>query len=453
MTGNLSRRAALALGVGGLAMAAAAGAEPNVDPSDGAGDRALVEAAGAGAPLAALLARTASDLRPDSGGAFVWREQVLFVARSADAPALRLDEGAPLAMISAGLDYWTRLERLRVGATRNFVFEAGGRRFGAGSVAGYGPDSYRLPQAARGALSPMRTVTSTLYGGAVSDYWLYVNAGADERRGAPLMIWFDGAMHVGERDYRAFRLQAVTDNLVHRGAIPPMVHLLIQPGRGGPPLAPQFAGQAQDNAMRSLQYDTFTDLFARHIEDEVLPQVEAEVKLRQDAYSRGAAGQSSGAVAAFKLGWFRPGGFTRVHSTIGSYTGLQWRPEDHLDGANVAPLRIRREPKRNLRIWLSDGANDLDVDADGRADLYGAGSWPLANIAMAQALKSRLYDFHFRFGRAAHNPAQGGLDLPQSLAWLWRGYDPERTSQIFEQEAAERARPPFRVTIANREAW
>jgi hypothetical protein len=33
-----------------------------------------------------------------------------------------------------------------------------------------------------------------------------------------------------------------------------------------------------------------------------------------------------------------------------------------------------------------------------------------------------------------------------------RDYDPDRTEQVFEQEAPERERPPFRVRIANRDA-
>jgi hypothetical protein len=63
------------------------------------------------------------------------------------------------------------------------------------------------------------------------------------------------------------------------------------------------------------------------------------------------------------------------------------------------------------------------------------------------------YDFHFRFGEAHHNYGQGSLDLPESLAWLWRNYDPEHTEQAYEQDPAELAEPLYRVRIANRDAW
>lgn len=267
------------------------------------------------------------------------------------------------------------------------------------------------------------------------------------------MIWQDGPNHVGARDLIKYRLQAVTDNLVHRKLIPPMVHLLIAPGTGGEQRPLRFAGETQDNVMRSLQYDTVSDRYGEYLRQEVLPEVEKSVKLRQDAYSRGAAGASSGGICAFNLAWFHPERFSRVHSGIGSFTGLQWFPDQHIDGGYIVSNNVRREARRNMRVWMSDGMYDVEVDSNGRSDLYVAGSWVLNNIQLANALKTKGYDFHFRFGVATHSYAQGAMDLPESLAWLWRGYDPEKTSETYEQEPGERAKPIFRVQIANRDAW
>ena len=44
-------------------------------------------------------------------------------------------------------------------------------------------------------------------------------------------------------------------------------------------------------------------------------------------------------------------------------------------------------------------------------------------------------------------------DLPESLTWLWRGYDPKKTSETYQMDPAEKEKPFFRVTIANRDAW
>jgi hypothetical protein len=120
------------------------------------------------------------------------------------------------------------------------------------------------------------------------------------------------------------------------------------------------------------------------------------------------------------------------------------RPEGRLEDSNVYPFKVRKEPKRNIRVWMSDRADDLENDH---------GSWPMQNIQMANSLKLKEYDFHFRFGTAAHGGAQAGLDLPESLARLWRDYDAKKTAQAFRIEPGEKEKPLFRVTISNRDPW
>ncbi len=53
------------------------------------------------------------------------------------------------------------------------------------------------------------------------------------------------------------------------------------------------------------------------------------------------------------------------------------------------------------------------------------------------------YDFRFRFGTAAHGGAQQSLDLPESLAWLWRDYDLKKTSQEFKIDPMEKEKRSF----------
>jgi enterochelin esterase family protein len=258
-----------------------------------------------------------------------------------------------------------------------------------------------------------------------------VNAGADITRGAPLMVWQDGETIVGNSDLLRLRLQIVSDNLVSKKLIPPMVHVLISPGSGG-------------NRTRSLQYDTVSDVYGRYLREEILPEVELSYKVRKDTYSRAIAGASSGAICAFNVAWYFPGDYSRVLSHIGSYAAIQWQPAKGQEGGYIVPYRVRREPRKNIRIWLSDGSNDIEGPA---------GSWPLLNIQLANSLKMKAYDFHFRFGESAHAIAQGALDLPESLAWLWRDYDPAKTEQTYVIEESEKAKPLFRVKIANREAY
>ena len=63
------------------------------------------------------------------------------------------------------------------------------------------------------------------------------------------------------------------------------------------------------------------------------------------------------------------------------------------------------------------------------------------------------YDFHFSFGQGTHGGAQGNAELPESLTWLWRDYDPAKTEQVYEMEPAEKAKPLFRVSIDNRDHY
>jgi enterochelin esterase family protein len=432
---------------------------------------ALVEAARQGSPNLRERLEVALDdasgvasnpLPPGSGRVAVSGQDFLFLFRTDQPAEVSIDDRPPVPMTPIeGTGVSHRLETLRLGTTHNYNWHIGGQIVGdmggtmPFSVAGYNPGSYPIPGAQRGTLSAMRTVTSKIYDGAECNYWVYTNPGIDTERGAPLMIWLDGQSHVGLAGVFGVRMQTVTDNLVHRKLIPPMVHLLIAPGTGGSTVLPIIPdGSTRDAALRSFQYDTLSDDFRQHLVDEVLPEVERSVKLRRDGYSRAITGQSSGAVAAFKVCWDCPEEFSRVYSTIGSFSAMQWLPEQHLDGGNIFPFRIRREPRRNIRIWLSDGMHDVDPDSiqeprRGRE----TGSWPLGNLQMAQALKARLYDFHLRYGTAAHNAAQSALELPESLAWLWRGYDPARTSEVYEQEEAERAQPMYRVQVVNRDSW
>lgn len=178
--------------------------------------------------------------------------------------------------------------------------------------------------------------------------------------------------------------------------------------------------------------------------EEILPEVEKTNKLRADAYSIAIAGASSGGICAFNAAWYFPSRFSRILSHIGSYSGIQWHPERNEDGDDIISHKVRREARKNLRIWLSDGSNDIENQT---------GSWPLNNIELANGLKLQGYDFHFRFGTSLHAIAQGALDLPESLTWLWRGYDPARTEEVYRMEESERSKPLFRVSITNRDAW
>ena len=367
------------------------------------------------------------------GGQTVWGQDYLFVADSPAPVTISIDQqpAEPMAQIP-GSNFWMLLTKMRTGVTHSYQYYASGKPLGArGDAVGYNPDSYEKPGTPRGKLSEKHTIVSKIYNGMTADYWVYASPGVDPNVPAALMVWQDGQGLTGE--YSRMRLLTVTENLVHQKLIPPVVHVMIAPGHS-----------PDGKAMRSIEYDTMSDRYAKFLIEEVLPEVEKTYKLRPDAYSRAIAGESSGGICAFNVAWLMPDQFSRVHSAVGSFTSIQWHPEEKLDGGNLFPFMVRKQPKRNIRIWMSDGSDDLENTH---------GSWPMQNIQMANSLKLRGYDFHFRFGTAAHGAPQASLDLPESLTWLWRGYDPAKTSQEYQMDPAEQQKPLFRVTISNRDAW
>ena len=354
----------------------------------------------------------------------------LWAVESEKAPTLYVDDQpAPGKMRRVNSSQvWFQLGTLQTGASHRFHYLVDGARFGGrNDVPAFGADSYEKPGVPQGKLSDKLTHTSRIYDGMTSDYWIYVPAQYDASHAACLMVWQDGRGFT-ERN-GASRLQNVTDNLIHQKKIPVMIHVLIDPGLIG------------ERRMRSIQYDTVTDRYAHFLRDEILPEVYQKYNLRRDPYSRGIAGQSSGGICAFNVAWQQPDQFSRVLSRIGSYTSIQWKPNE-LDGGQSYPNKVRKEPKRNLRVWLDDGSEDLENDH---------GSWPLQNIQMANSLKFKGYDFHFSFGSGTHSTAHGNAELPAALAWLWRDYDPSKTEQTYEQDPAERAKSLFRVKIYNRD--
>ena len=389
-----------------------------------------IEAARKGPETTAMKQRVAGMTAPTQVS--VWGQDYLFLATSASPVSVSIDlqPQRPLAQVDG--NHWMLLTKMRTGVLHQYQFYTAGKPLGArGDAVGYNPDSYPKPGVPRGKLSEKHTLTSKIYDGMKYDYWVYASPGVDPNVPAPLMVWQDGQGLTGELS--GLRLITVTENLVQQGLLPPIVHVMIAPGTS-----------PDGRAMRSVEYDTVSDRYPRFLMEEVLPDVEKTYKLRQDGYSRAIAGESSGGICAFNAAWRMPDKFARVHSAVGSFTSIQWRSKENVDGGNVYPFMVRKETKRNIRVWMSDGADDLENNH---------GSWPMQNIQMANSLKFREYDFHFRFGTAAHGGAQAALDLPESLTWLWRDYDAKKTSQDFTMDTAETDKPYFRVTTLNRDAW
>jgi len=214
-------------------------------------------------------------------------------------------------------------------------------------------------------------------------------------------VHVEGAGYVKsmEKQKAQHRVPVVFDNLIHKKEMPVTVGVFINPGT-----FPPTAAGAKARSNRSFEYDTLSDQYAKFLEKEILPEVEKTVKLRSDAAGRAICGISSGGICAFTAAWERPDLFSKVLSHVGSYTNIR--------GGDVYPGLIRKTERKPIRVFLQDGSGDLD-------NLHG--SWPLANLQMAAALRHMEYDYKLVFGDGGHNGKHGGVILPDSLRWLWRG--------------------------------
>jgi enterochelin esterase-like enzyme len=379
-----------------------------------------------------------------------------FAVEAAVKPSLIIDDLTASEMIQiAGSAIWYAPARIEnVGKLHSFHYLEKGAKFGGRlDLPAFAPLSYLQPGVPSGVLSEKLVHTSKIYEGMKSEYWIYVPAQYKPETPAALMVFQDGGWYT-DRDGNNPALNVI-DNLIAQKKIPVMICVFIFPGdiTEAPGSLTYKAvkahsekwGRTLKDAMRSTLYDTVSDRYARFLRDEVLAEVSLKYNLRKDAYSRAITGLSSGGICSFNAAWQMPEQFSRVISWIGSFSSIQWKENPEVpDGGQDYPDKILHEAHRNIRVWLEDGSSDLELDR--------FGSWPLANLRMANALKLKGYDFHFSFGTGTHNSAHGAAEFPQEMIWLWRDYDPSKTEQTFEIDPAEKTRPPFRVAIINRQA-
>jgi enterochelin esterase family protein len=381
--------------------------------------------------------------------------QFFFAVDSDAAPELVIDDFAakPLEQLPGTHLWYATADVEPVGRLHQFHYLVNGEKFGGSpDVPAFGPLSYLEEGVPSGKLSEKIIHTSKIYDGMKSEYWIYVPAEYDAKTPAALMVFQDGGGYIHRDDIDP--TLNVIDNLIAQKKIPVMICVFINPGDiADAPGTPAYNfvkaygekwQRTLKDSMRSTLYDTVSDRYARLLRDEILADVGAKYNWRRDAYSHAITGLSSGGICSFNAAWQMPDEFSRVISWIGSFTSIQWNEDPaNPDGGQDYPEKILREPKRNIRVWLQDGANDMENAK------YG--SWPLANIRMANSLKTKGYDFHFSFGKGTHNPGQGSAEFPEEMVWLWRDYDAGKTEQEFSSDPDEKDRPYFRVEIVGRD--
>jgi enterochelin esterase family protein len=313
-------------------------------------------------------------------------------------PRVASDNGAfnfPMTRIGT-TNVYAVVATLSHGTAFTWHYEVGDRRLGGGQL-----EVYTTPQEARehpgvpkGTVKQMPAWDSKIFAGTKRDWWVYVPAQYRPETPAAVMVFQDGS---GPKDY----VPTIFDNLIARGDMPVTVGVFVQPGTF-----------TDGRANRSFEYDTLSDQYVRFLLEEILPEVEKTTRLRHDGAARAISGLSSGGIAAFTAAWERPAEFSKVLSWVGSFTNIA-SGRSGRDGGHNYEAMVRKTPKKPIRVFLQDGANDLDNNN---------GNWPLANQTLAKSLAFAGYDYRFEYGQGFHSTGHGRAILPDSLRWLWRDW-------------------------------
>lgn len=262
-----------------------------------------------------------------------------------------------------------------------------------------GPDSKPQPGVPKGEVLKFTFESSKIFPGTSREYWVYVPAQYQPDKPACVYV---------EQDGIRFEAPTVFDNLIYKKEIPVLIGVFANPGV----LKSTDPASALDRFNRSFEYDGLGDSYARFLLEELLPEVETKkttdgrvIRLSHDGNDRAIGGLSSGAIASFTAAWERPDAFSRVFSAIGTYVDLR--------GGMRYPTLIRKFEPKPIRIFMQDGANDLN--------LYG-GDWWMANQTMERALVMAGYEVEHAWGDGGHTAKHATAIFPDAMRWLWKDW-------------------------------
>ena len=261
-----------------------------------------------------------------------------------------------------------------------------GDPFGENSVAmthGYVQPLWSLDQGApRGRMADL-PVDSAVFGHVRTEK-VYLPAHHDGDRAYPMVIVHDGS------DYDTFAALTVSiDNLIHEGAIPPLIAVLIQ------------THDRMSEYPRGRRH-------ARYVVRELLPALESGYRISGDMRDRVLLGASLGAVASLSTAYRYPGTFGGLVLKSGSFVldrqklNARTNPVFHSTARLVDVLK-RAPGLDGVRAYISTG------------ELEGLAS---DNRALADLLHERGIEVLFQSSWDGHHWHNWRDQLRNALTWV-----------------------------------
>jgi enterochelin esterase-like enzyme len=295
-----------------------------------------------------------------------------------------------------------------------------------------GPNYQDAPELTANPMAPKGSVfafsmdakKSTIYPGDFQrGVWVYVPKQYVDGVAAPFIVAQDGGQYGPGGQGYTHRLPTVLDNMIFAKKLPVMVAVMINPGPGD--------GQGSE---RGLEYDTVSDVYSSFIEKEALPAVQGDSAI-QKAYpnlrftsnpeGRSTLGCSSGGAASFTMGWFRPDLYRRLTTYSGTFVDQDPKNPIYPHGAwSYGEFLVANAAPKPLRVYLTVGDNDNNLDSDPRFNNDMMHNWMTANKMLAAALKAKGYHYRFLYAKGAGHcdDRVQAQTLPETLLWMWRGY-------------------------------
>jgi enterochelin esterase-like enzyme len=252
------------------------------------------------------------------------------------------------------------------------------------------PEATLMPGAPPAMQDNFTYDTSKVFPGTSRHVDIFIPAQYVPKTPVPFLIIQDG-----DEQLNAYKTDVVLTNLIHQKRLPVMAAIFVNRPDNGP--------------KRSLEYDCIDDDYSRFILEEIIPLAKMrhpDLNLTDDPNGRGSLGKSSGAPAAFTLGWRHPEAFTRITTFNGTFINLC------RDGAGAGsyPGLVASSPMKPLRVYMfsDDGDN---------------GGFAAGNQKLADALDAKGNPWRYVYGiKATHDNHFAASLITEALLWTWAGY-------------------------------